>query len=123
MVDNRGHFTEVYIGWPGIVHDARVFVNSSLFKRGQDGTLFSDWKETICSKEIPLLVLGDPAYPLLSWLMKAFPDNGSLSRQQKTFNYRLSKARNCCQACICRLKGWWRCLLKRNDIFMTYQNW
>ena len=64
--------------------DVRVFVNSSLYRRGQDGTLFPDWKETICGNEIPLLVLGDPAYPLLSWFMKAFPDNGSLSCPQKT---------------------------------------
>ena len=93
MVDNVGRFMEVYIGWSGRVHDARVFVNSSLYKRGHDGTLFPDWKETICGEDIPLLVLGDPAYPLLSWLMKAFPDNGSLSCQQKTFNYSLSRAR------------------------------
>ena len=115
MVDNVGRFTEVYIGWPGRVHDARVFVNSSLHKRGQDGTLFPDCKETICGKQIPLLVLGDPAYPLLSWLMKAFPDNGNLSRQQKTFNYRLSRARVVVEHAYGRLKGRWRCLLKRND--------
>ena len=91
VVDNLGHFTEVYIRWLGRVHDARVFVNS-LYKRGQDGTLFPDWKDTIYGAEVPLLVLGDPAYPLLSWLMKAFSDNSSLSCQQKTFNYRLNKA-------------------------------
>ena len=115
MVDNAGRFTDVYIGWPGRVHDARVFVNSSLYKRAQDGTLFPDCKETICGEEIPLLVLGDPAYPLLSWLMKAFPDNGSLSCQQKTFNYRLSRARVIVEHAYGRLKGRWRCLLKRND--------
>ena len=27
-VDFRGLFMDVYIGWPGKVHDARVFVNS-----------------------------------------------------------------------------------------------
>ena len=74
-------------GWPGRVHDARFFVNSSLYKRVQDGTLLPDWKQTISGKEIPLLMLGDPAYPLLLWLMKAFPNNGSLSCEQKTFNY------------------------------------
>ena len=115
MVNNAGCFTDVYIGWPGRVHDARVFVNSSLYKRGQDGTLFPDWKETINGKEVPLLVLGDPAYPLLSWLMKAFPNNGSLSCQQKTFNYRLSRARVVVEHAYGRLKGRWRTLLKRND--------
>ena len=118
MVDNVGRFMEVYIGWPGRVHDARVFVNSSLYKRGQDGTLFPDWKETICGEDIPLLVLGDPAYPLLSWLMKAFPDNGSLSCQQKTFNYSLSRARVVVEHAYGRLKGRWRCLLKRNDVLI-----
>ncbi len=42
---------------------------------------------------VPLLVLGDPAYPLLPWLLKAFIDHGSLTAEQKLFNYRLSKAR------------------------------
>ena len=39
----------------------------------------------IGDKDVPLVILGDPPYPLLSWLMKAFPDNGRLSREQKTF--------------------------------------
>ena len=62
------------------------------------------------------MVLGDPAYPLLTWLMKAFSDNGSLSHDQKTFNYRLSRARVVVEHAYGRLKGRWRCLLKRNDI-------
>ena len=47
MVDHRGLFMDVYIGWPGKVHDARVFVNSSLYQRGESGTLFPDWKRLI----------------------------------------------------------------------------
>ena len=68
-------------------------MNSLVYKRGQAGTLFPDWKKTIAGKDIPLLMLGDPVYPLLPWLMKAFPDNGNVSHEQKTFNYRLSNAR------------------------------
>ena len=116
MVDHLGRFTDIYIGWPGRVHDARVFVNSSLYLRGENGTLLPDWKQTIGGQEVPLVVLGDPAYPLLSWLMKAFPDNGSLTAQQKTYNYRLSRARVVVEHAYGRLKGRWHCLLKRNDI-------
>ena len=55
MVDFRGLFMAVYIGWPGKVHDARVFVNSSLYHKGMSGTLFPDWKRNICGEEVLLL--------------------------------------------------------------------
>ena len=93
VVDHQGHFIDVYVGWPGRVHDARVFANSGLYQRGQNKTLLPDWKETIGSRNIPLVLLGDPAYTLLQWLMKAFPDNGHLSQHEKHFYYRLSRAR------------------------------
>ena len=47
VVDFRGLFMDVYIGWPGKVNDARVFSNSSLYRKGMGGTLFPDWKKTI----------------------------------------------------------------------------
>ena len=47
MVDFHGLFMDVYIGWPGKVHDARVFANSSIYRRGMEGTLFPDWKRRI----------------------------------------------------------------------------
>ena len=115
-VDHAGRFIDVYVGWPGRVHDARVFSNSSLYHRGQSNNLFPDLKESISGRDIPLVLLGDPAYPLLQWLMKAFPDNGRLSCEQKVFNYRLSRARVVVEHSYGRLKGRWRCLLKRLDI-------
>jgi len=115
-VDHRGRFIDVYVGWPGRVHDARVFSNSSLYQRGQNGSLFPDWKEQIAGKDIPVVILGDPAYPLLPWLMKAYPNSGHLTHEQKQFNYQLSKARVVVEHCYGRLKGRWRCLLKRLDV-------
>ena len=115
-VDHAGRFIDVYVGWPGRVHDARVFSNSSLYCKGQSNSLFPGVQESIAGREVPLVVLGDPAYPLLMWLMKAFPNNGRLSQQQKHFNYRLSRARVVVEHCYGRLKGRWRCLLKRLDV-------
>ena len=52
LVDHLGLFTDVCIGWPGKVHDARVFANSSLYHRGRSSTLFPDWKRTISGVEV-----------------------------------------------------------------------
>ena len=40
LVDFRGRLMNVNIGWPGKVHDTRVFVNSSCYKDVNDGKLF-----------------------------------------------------------------------------------
>ena len=39
MVDICGTFMDVYLGVPGKVHNARVFSNSSIFKKGSNGRL------------------------------------------------------------------------------------
>ena len=73
VVDYRGWFLDAYIGWPGKVYEARVLVNSSLYRKAMSGTLLPDWKQTICGVQVPLVILGDPAYPALPWLMKPYP--------------------------------------------------
>lgn len=112
-MNHLGQFVDIYVGWPGRVHDARVFANSTLYKKGQNGVLLPNWTETISGKDVTLVILGDPAYPLLPWL---YPDNGRLSQPQKTFNYRLSHARVVVEHAYGRLMGRWRCLQKRLDI-------
>ena len=82
-VDHQGRLIDIYVGWPSRVHDARVLVNSTLYQRGQNGLLFTDARQHVAGRGISPALLGDPAYPLLPWLMKAFPDNGHLSREQK----------------------------------------
>ena len=115
VVDFRGFFMDIYLGWPGKVHDARVFANSSFYQKGQSGTLLPDWKKQLDGTDVPLVILGDPAYPILPWLMKAYPEHPNMSQEQKLFNYRLSWARMVVENAFGRLKGRWRCLLKRND--------
>ena len=103
---------DVNIGWPRKVHDARVFVNSSCFRKGCNGTLFPDRSITLVGVKVPLLLLGDPAYPLLPWLMKPYLDNASTTPQERHFNHCLSQARMVVENSFGRLKGRWRCLLK-----------
>lgn len=56
LVDHLGLFMDICIGWPGKVHDARVFANSSLYYRGRSFTLFPDWKRTISGVEVCICV-------------------------------------------------------------------
>ena len=62
-VEFRGWFTYIYVVWPGRVHDACVFANSSLYSRGQQNILYTS--VFLSGADVPLVLLGDPVYPLL----------------------------------------------------------
>ena len=116
LVDSKYQFMDINIGWPGKVHDARVFGNSTLYHKGQNGSLFpASMAKEINGVNVPLLILADGAYPLLPWVMKPFPDNGALDAEKSHYNYRLSRARMVVENSFGRLKGRWRCLLKQNE--------
>ena len=92
VVDHQYRFLDVYIGWPSSVHDARVFAHSSLYNKGVAGTLLPSKERIIHGVKEPLFIVGDAAYPLLSWLMKPYPQSLATSTDKMTYNYRLSRA-------------------------------
>ena len=76
LADSNYLFHDIFVGWPGSVHDARVFFDSQLYALGYSGRLFPpEMKEEILGKEIHPVILAVPAYPMLNWLVKGQPEN------------------------------------------------
>ena len=84
VVDANYRFLDICVGWPGSVHDARVFAHSPLYKKITEEELLPNKKLNINGTEVPLYLIGDSAYPRQTWLLKPFPHNSILSSEQKT---------------------------------------
>ena len=57
------------------------------------------------------MILGDEAYPLLSYLMRPYPRR-QLTESRRLFNYRLSRSRRAVESAFGILAGKWRILNK-----------
>ncbi|XP_019371705.1 PREDICTED: uncharacterized protein LOC109296671 [Gavialis gangeticus] len=115
VVDHRGRFTHIYAGWAGSAHDARVFRNSPLPNLMESGRYASGLPDCVIGDVvIPPLIIGNPAYPFLPWLMK--PYEGQLDRRKEHFNQCLSRCRMAVESAFCRLKARWRALSARLEV-------
>ncbi|XP_039310298.1 protein ALP1-like [Solenopsis invicta] len=79
IVDHNGRFRNIVIKHPGSYHDTAVLKENVQKTRN------------INRMEIPFIIVGDPAYPLLPWFIKGF--SGSLSSEEESFNVHLNSAR------------------------------
>ena len=116
VVDSKYRFTNLCVGWPGSVHDARVFLNSTLSKQAVAKNILTGKKNGL---DVSPFLIGDSAYPLLTWLMKSFSESECLIEQQKCCNYHLSRARIVIQYAFGWLKARWRRLMKQNDMYLS----
>lgn len=100
-------FIDIFVGFPGRVHDARVFRSSPIYHH------LTDRNHLLLQHNHHLL--GDSAYPLLGNLLTPFRDNGHLTEDQIRYNVKLSTVRSIIERTFGRLKGkFWR--LKYLDI-------
>ncbi|KAL1492461.1 hypothetical protein ABEB36_010713 [Hypothenemus hampei] len=80
VCDSKMRLIDVFIGFPGSVHDSRVFMNSPL---GMN----------LAEKCGNFFLLGDSGYPLRTHLLTPFKDRGNLTRQQLNYNVKLAQNR------------------------------
>jgi len=65
VIDHNGLFRDLCIVWPGSVHDARVFSNSMLYSKTNNGELLQGYELAVRGGTIPPFLIGDSAYLLL----------------------------------------------------------
>ena len=98
-------FIDVSVGWPGSMHDSRIFRNSSLSQSLQ-----------VRLGETNFHLLADTAYPLSVYIMVPFRRNRELEEHENAFNVVLKSDRQSVERAIGLKRMKW-CRLKYLDVF------
>ncbi|CAL0327140.1 unnamed protein product [Lupinus luteus] len=103
VVNPRGVFTDVCIGWPGSMNDDQVLEKSALFHRANSGFMEGVW------------VVGGSGYPLMDWVLVPYTQQ-NLTWTQHAFNEKIGEVKKIAKDAFARLKGRWGCLQKRTEV-------
>ena len=112
IVDAKYRFTWASSGYPGNSHDAIIFQSTDLFCKIVDESYIPAYFKKDGEVNIYPCLLGDSAFPFLPWLMKPY-SNAVITKEQRYFTYRLSRARLVAEGAFGQLKGRWRILLRK----------
>lgn len=94
VVNAKYEFMMVHAGTNGRVSDGGVLHETTFYKKLVNNNLNLP-NPTVSSEGhhvLPYTFIGDQAFPLMVNLMKPYPDK-NITRKEKIFNYRLSRAR------------------------------
>ncbi|XP_060209949.1 protein ANTAGONIST OF LIKE HETEROCHROMATIN PROTEIN 1-like [Lycium barbarum] len=103
VVDHKGIFTDICIGWPGSMTNDQVLEKSALFERANRGNLKDIW------------VVGNSGFPLTDWILVPFTHQ-NLTWTQHAFNEKVSDVQKVAKEAFMRLKARWSCLQKRTEM-------
>ena len=107
LADPRYRFIAIDIGAYGKQSDGGIFRHSSLYQLLSRNAK----KLSLSDVELPFVITGDEAYPLLSYLMRPYLRR-QLLESRRLFNYRLSRGRRVVESVFGILAGKWRILNK-----------
>ena len=115
ICDYRGVFMDVECRWPGSVHDAKMFANSSVNYKLREEQLPKTFQTIIPGfDKIPNYLIGDPAYPLTPYCMKEHETCNK--NAEVVFNGLPRSARNPIECAFGRLKARWSILTHSIDL-------
>lgn len=115
-------FFHVATGYPGSLHDARVWSNTQVYVKIKSGEILKYTEEIVENFRIKPLILGDGAYPLSPNLMKPYPFSNQLSREEKKINRILSSSRVTVERAFGILKARY-CIASFSNVWiLTYSN-
>ncbi|KAK5644582.1 hypothetical protein RI129_005882 [Pyrocoelia pectoralis] len=78
-------FIDVFAGYPGSVSDTRIFRNSDIYTAVTENAVGYFPNEEF--------ILGDKAYPCLSWCIPPYINTGNMNVAKRNFNMKVSQTR------------------------------
>jgi DDE superfamily endonuclease len=115
LVDANYCFRYVDVGANGRQSDAGIFGRSSISTALKENSLNIPGCQVMPGSNtlMPLVVVGDDAFPLQTNLIKPYPNRLYDDKESRIFNYRLSRARRVVENAFGILAHRWRVLLSR----------
>jgi hypothetical protein len=111
IVDVETRFLNIFAGYPGVVHDARVFANSGIKAAIDRGDCLNGPSRLIQGIPIPELLIGDAGYTQDTYMLLPLPGY-RLAPMFDQYNFKHSSTRMAVERSFGILKGVWQ-ILKR----------
>lgn len=112
LVDARYSFLWASVGMPGNTHDSTNLQSTRLWKKIVDGSVLPEKVQKCNDVEVFPMILADGAFPFRPWLMKPY-GKAILTKEEKYFNFRLSRARMSVEIAFGLLKSRFRVLCRK----------